>query len=129
MDINISRFVAAHSDAMEQFSDSVMNSGLSNIGQVTWRNACEAMADESNWLCSDLDVLTDHFSEYGAMEREELNAMDGQALNALLVQFVAGDYQGRAEAEEKGELDHWEDTEGGRLFVNDAGEWFYYLGC
>jgi hypothetical protein len=118
MELNITAFVLANADNMERFSDSIANSGLQNIGQVTWRNAMAAMQDESSWLCSELSELVDHFAEYGAWEREELEAMSGQELNALLVQFVAGDYQETQEGAEE----H-------RLYCDNDGQWFAYLGC
>lgn len=129
MEMNITAFVNAHADNMYAFSDSIANSGLTNIGALTWQNAMDAMADESAWLTSDLAALVEHFSEYGAWERAELDAMSGQELNALLVQFVAGDFTGRAEAEERDALADWEEREGGRLALAANGEWFYYVGC
>lgn len=128
MELNITKLVERFEDSMESLSSSIADSGLENIGQVTWRNACEAMADESDWLTSDLGALLDYFACFGAWEREELESMSGAELNALLAQFISGDFQGRRDAEERGELERWEECEGGPLFRSDDGEWFYYVG-
>lgn len=129
MELDITRFVRANRGDMDRFSDSIARSGLSNIGAVTWHNACEAMASESDWLTSNLDALREHFSEYGAWDEEELAAMPGAELNALLVQFIAGDWQEREDARERGraELRAWEENFGGRL-TGHRGRWFYYVG-
>ena len=133
MEVDITKFVIRFADDMHTLSSSVAESGLENIGAVTWENACQAMASESDWLTSDLAELQDHFASYGAWDRDELEAMTGQELNALLVQFVAGDYQARESACERGELAEWEECEGGRLYQSDVaphvGKWFYYIGC
>jgi hypothetical protein len=127
MEINITRIVSLYGDCMERFSSSVAESGLGNIGAVTWRNACEAMADREEWLTDELAGLVDHFADYGAWKRADLEAMSGAELNALLLQFIAGDYQARERAEERGELETWEENEGGRLWAprDLSGQWFY----
>lgn len=129
MEVDITRFVRANRGDMDRYSDSIARSGLSNIGSITWRNACEAMASEADWLCSDLDALRDHFREYGAWDREELAGMSGAELNALLVQFIADDWQQREDARERGraELRAWEENFGGRL-TGGRGRWYYYVG-
>lgn len=121
MDLNVTAFVTAYADCMERFSSSIAESGLQNIGQITWRNALKAMDEPSNWLCADLDALVDHFADYGAWERAELESMSGLELNALLVQFVAGEYQQHAADENR--VMEWE-----RLFESDDGQWFYTVG-
>lgn len=125
-DLDITRFVLAHADHMDRFSNSIAASGLQDIGARTWAASCAVMADPGEWPCSDLDAIVDWAAEFGAWERQELEAMPGDELNALLVQFIAGDYQRRADAEKRGELARWEECERGRLYTcNDR--WFYYL--
>jgi hypothetical protein len=111
---------------MARFSDSIANSGLQNIGAVTWRNAMAAMADESEWLCSDLEALHAYFAGFGAWERAELEAMSGQELNALLVQFIAGEYQNYTDAREQGRkaFREYRENQGGSLYGH-RGRWFY----
>lgn len=134
MEINITKFIVKHSDCMEQFSSSVGKSGLDNIGQITWNNACIEMTDEANRLVTgeDLAELIAHFRGYGAWDSDELNSMSEKELNALLIQFIAGDFQERADAEAEGRLEEYEENQGGRLYQSDVegteGEWFYYIG-
>ncbi len=130
MEIKITRFVKLNAHRMHDFSNSIARSGREDIGSVTWRNACAAMADPSDWFTNDLDALQSWFADFGAWDREELEAMPGQELNALLLQFLAGDYQSRAEASERGraELKRWEENEGGRLYRH-KGQWYFSIGC
>jgi hypothetical protein len=130
MELDITRFVRANRDCMSNFSSSIAESGLQNIGQVTWRNATEAMADESSWLTSDLTTLQDYFGEFGAWERNELADMSGQDLNALLVQFIAGDFQEYANAKAEGRkaFKRWNENFGGRIH-GSHGHYYYYVGC
>jgi len=116
---------------LRRYSDSVGRSGLQNIGDVTWRNAQEAMAESV--LCDDADALVDYFEDYGAWPREELEAMSLQDLNALLLQFVAGDAQEYLEALAQGEeaFREYDENQGGRLHHIDEDNgrrWFYYIG-
>lgn len=127
MQICITKFVRAHRSHMFRFSDSIANSGLQNIGQVTWAFACDAMADEKQWLCGDLEALRSYFREFGAWDRDELAAMTGIELNALLAQLVAGDFIAREDAKERGELARYLETDG-RALYGHRGNWYYYVG-
>lgn len=126
MELNITSFVRKYSDCMSNFSDSIANSGLQNIGAITWRNACNVMADESAWLTSDLEALQAYFAGFGAWDRSELEAMSGQELNALLVQFIASAYQEYTDAREQGRkaFREWKESNGGSLYGH-RGRWFY----
>lgn len=126
MELSITQFVKAHADHMHRFSDSIANSGLENIGQITWRNAIEAM--EADLLTNERDELIAHFREYGAWSAAELAAMPTTELNAMLAQEIASQYQERESAKERGELEEWEENFGGRLHEVGDGAWFYYLG-
>ncbi len=100
MELDITALVASFGDSPERFSNSVARSGMDNIGAITWRNACAVdvmlVNDETR------SELEDHFRGYGAWSREELSDMSDVELNALLVQFVSGDYQEYTAAEEAG---------------------------
>jgi len=111
---------------MAQFSSSIAESGLQNIGQITWANAMASMADESSWLTSDLDALRAYFREYGAWTADELAAMSGQELNAMLVQFIAGEYQNYTDARGQGRkaFREWKERCGCSLYGH-RGRWFY----
>ncbi len=119
--LEVTAFILRNEGRMEQFSSSIAESGLQNIGQVTWRNACAAMEQKTAWLCHDLAALREHFAEYGAWEADELAAMSGTELNALLVQFIAGEYQ-----EHEADVDRV--LEWGRLMQSDDGTWSYEIG-
>jgi hypothetical protein len=116
-----------------RYSDSIFNSGLQNIGQITWRNACEDAADEPLVTPEQQDDLRDWIREFGAWDSEEIAAMSDVETNALLLQFIAGDIQ------ELEDLDLVDDDEarqeacddgtiGGRLSKCDDGRWFYSVG-
>lgn len=126
MEIDITRFVNRYDGEMHAFSDSVANSGLENIGQVTWRNAMAAMADVSACLVlpAQCDELVDHFAGYGAWERSELEAMSCHELNALLVQFIAGDYQ----TWEALDFADCEERPCNLYASDDAKTWYYTVG-
>jgi hypothetical protein len=137
MQLDITKFVRAHRDHMDQFSNSRARSGLQNIGQITWQAAVECVAVHSAFeeffptlLDGNVSELVDHFAEYGAWSREDLEAMAENAeIYALLVQFIAGDFQAYTEAKEKGKaaFAKYEECEGGRLYGN-RGRWYYYIG-
>jgi hypothetical protein len=111
-----------------QFSDSVYESGRSDIGKVTWENAV-AYCQESP-LTNDIDALVGYIGEFGAWTTEELEAMSLTELNALLLQFVASSVR------EMERFDTYEDYQqaceegqcSGSLYKGDNGEWFYYVG-
>lgn len=117
-----------------QFSDSIHNSGLDNIGQITWRNAVEHTTETPLVTGEQQNDLRSWIRGFGAWDQEEIDAMSDTETNALLLQFVAGDVQAYENAEERGELAQWEESEGGRLFKCDVegdaefGEWFFYVG-
>ena len=124
MEINVTRLM---DEDCSRFADSIFNSGLQNIGEITWRNAVEYFVD-NELLTTELDELRDYFRGFGAWSREELAEMDDVHLNALLLQFIAGDICGYLEAEDEGRLEEYEESEGGRLYKSNDDEWFYYVG-
>ncbi len=134
MEINVTRIMEDHD--LESYSDSVFNSGLSNIGQVTWRNACQAIEDLDEPLVTEAqqDDLRDWIGDFGAWSSEEIAAMSDVETQALLLQFVAGDGQAYLRAEEDDRVEEYQESEGGRLYKCDVeglpefGEWFFYVG-
>lgn len=130
MDLDITRFVRANRHNLNDFADSVAHSGLQNIGALTWAAAVrEGEKAPIVTTESHLDDLVDHFADYGAWSREELEAHTPAELNGLLIQFVAGDVERYIEAREGGRkaFAHYSDTEGGRVHGH-RGRWFYYIG-
>lgn len=69
------------------YSNSIANSGLNNIGQLTWENAknssLQFVTNENKQL------FIDYFLGFGAWEENELQNIN--ELNALFIQFVSGD--------------------------------------
>ena len=128
MEIDVTKYV--HDYDCSQFSDSIANSGLQNIGEITWRNAC-AEAGENPLVASEQqDELRDWIREFGAWTSEEIANMSDQETNALLLQFIAGDIR---EME-----DHFPDLESyeqacqdgitsGRLYPDEREQkWYFY---
>lgn len=134
MELDITEWVEKFGDEPEQFSDSIANSGLQSIGKINWQNAIKAASEVMLVTDENRDELIEHFAGYGAWTRDELNANTDAELNALLIQFIAGDYKERRDAEERDELAKYEENQGGRLFKGDIegsdgfGRWFYYVG-
>lgn len=131
MEIDITGLIEAfesYAESAKSFSDSIANSGLSNIGQVTWRNAVKAAVRYMYVNDANRDSFISWLAEFGAWDWEELEAQADVEINAMFLQFVSGDYQERRRAAERGELVEYEENHGGRLYQS-ADRWFYYVGC
>lgn len=126
MELNVTRFITENQDNMMDFSASVMERGQC-AGQITWQASLDSV-DEYAFLDTEekLQEARDHFSEYGAWTKEEINAWTDTELNALVNQEIAASYREMEglddiqEAMEQGQLFS-------RLFLSDN-EWFFYLG-
>ena len=129
MELDITKFVRAHRDHIHCFSNSVANSGREDIGRITWLYACRSMHSHTEWLTYDLDALRSHFRGYDAWDAEELASMDGCELNALLAQFISGDFQEYMSAKAQGRVafKRWNENHGGAL-QGYRGRWYYYIG-
>ena len=110
-----------------QFSDSIANSGLDNIGKITWDKAMSYAEDPLVTPEQQTD-LRDWIAEFGAWTRDEIRDMSDNETNALLLQFVAGEIRERESAENHGDLDQWEENFGGRIYKSGS-DWYYYVGC
>lgn len=131
MEINITSVL---SEDMFQFSHSAAEGG-ENAGRNTW-NA--ALSGPRPLLSTEeeLQAFRDYLPEFGAWDREDIADMDDNALQALFLQFIAGDVLqcpsiegGRADSLD--EID-WEALEGddnrpGSLYRADSGEVYYSL--
>ncbi len=91
IEIDVTVYVEDHDCSL--YSDSVFNSGLQNIGEITWRNACQQVTDEPLVTAEQQAELRDWLAGFGAWDREEIAAMTDVETNAMLLQFVAGDVQ------------------------------------
>ncbi len=68
------------------FCSSVAESGLSNIGQITWNNTLEET--ELNYVNQEnKEEFLQYFLSFGAWEKEEIDSIE--ELNALAIQEIA----------------------------------------
>lgn len=130
MEINVTHMVA-DCDNMIELSGSVMEHGR-DAGRITWNNAKEYGRDHPLLTTDDMrDAARDHFRDYGAWSRDEINAWSNEELDAIMCQDVAaairemetanGDYDEYMRLCEQGTLS-------GRLYRDDTGQWWFYLG-
>ncbi len=96
-----------------------------HAGEITWNNAlnCEyTLLTDAN-----RQEVIDYFLEFGAWDNEELTGMSNNELNALLLQFIAGDireYEGFNSFEEY----DTSDQTSGRLFIGDDKKVYFHIG-
>lgn len=135
MEVDVSRLI----NEVDPFdiSASVAERGK-NVGQETWANAKEATAEEP-LLKTDEERANarEFFKGFGAWDKEEIAAWSNNELDALILQYAAGDLrelQSCAPGDGLGDID-WNDAEemaeagtvGGSLYV--AGDKLYvYIG-
>jgi hypothetical protein len=110
------------------FSNSVANSGLQNIGQITYKNACKYF-DDNDLLVSveDRKELEEWILDFGAWDQDEIDSWNDKEINALLLHFIASEINEYEDAEKQGCLEEWDRDFGGRLFESD-GSWYFYIG-
>lgn len=94
MEINITKLfnaIMGMEDDSRNYQDSVMNSGKSDIGEITWKNAVESpyeyVTDENK---SDIQ---DHFLQYGAWSEEEIAGWSDEHLDSILIQDIVNSIQ------------------------------------
>ena len=133
MEINITHLVEAGN--MMDYSASVAEIG-NNAGRDTWNAAmdefCPDYGDSKPLVTGDdIQTVKDYFGEFGAWDDDERESWTDQEVNALLLQFIAGDireagddltedyeaYQKRAEI---GSIS-------GRIY-GSSDQYFYYVG-
>lgn len=86
-DVNVSRLV----DDVDPFdlSHSIAEGGQT-AGRDTWR-AAKAEAEARPLDIADRDAVKEYFAGFGAWDREEIAAWSDADLDALVLQFAAGD--------------------------------------
>ena len=91
------------------FSGSVMELD-DNAGRITWNNAMEYVSGKP--IVPDCDTARDYFESFGAWTEGELKAMSEQEINALALQFIAGDVREIEDkcADDNGNID-WDEYE------------------
>jgi hypothetical protein len=126
--------------APQDYSASIMELGA-NAATDTWRAACD---DSEDYMLLDTDEKREEFREYvkgfGAWEESEIAAWSNTELNALLIQYIAGDIRESGLTRES-TLADWgcyaRDSEAGRtsgrMFRADScgptsGRIYFYIG-
>mgnify|MGYP001194031171 CR=1 FL=1 len=111
MEINITRFY--NEAAPMDYSASIAEIGQ-DAGPSTWRAALDD-APDYNMLDTDdkRDAFRTHVKAFGAWSDEEIAAWDTTQLNALFIQFVAGDMR---------------NNEAERIYVGDDKQIYYTIG-
>ena len=120
----------------EQFSASRAELGK-NAAQITWANAKDAGASAPLVKTKEqLDECREYFASFGAWDRDEIATWDADEINALLLQFIAGDMR-EGDLDADTDDDGWHEYErrdslgeiSGRIFRDDDdGRVYYYIG-
>lgn len=78
-------------DLSYRYSDSIANSGLQNIGEITYRRACE---DAPAALAAQYDrtAFVDYFRTTGAWDDAEMVNWTDAEVMGLMLQFISGDH-------------------------------------
>lgn len=120
---------------MWPFSHSVAEGGQ-NAGSATW-NAAVAFVTATPFLSMEsTDDVRRYFAKFGAWSPDELSAMSHIEINALLLQFIAGDIREASDDDTLAGID-WEayqrDAEAGRIsggmFRDGAGRVYVELSA
>ena len=122
MEINITSLLEADQFAL---SHSRMEGG-ENAGQNTWRASLEA-AEETPLLDTEekLQAMRDFALSSGGWDDEEVAAWTSQEVNALFLQWIAGDCR-ECGADRLGDLD-WGTVEAGNLFKGIDGQIYFSI--
>ena len=131
MEINITGFF--YTGQAHLYSASAAELG-ENAGKTTWNNSMN-FADKHMMLSTDeqLEAFRSFVKDTGAWTQEEISHWTDQELNALFVQFVAGDIR---EADLDVPFRDWEqyqeDAEAGqvsgRIYKDEYNHVFYNIG-
>ncbi len=124
-EVNVNRLVTDLEPS--DISASVAERGA-NAGSETWANSMKAVAEYPLLKENEREAVRGFFAEFGAWDEEEVAAWSDNELDALVLQFAAGDLrelQALAPGEGLGGID-WDEAEklsqdgvcGGRLFVS-----------
>lgn len=121
-EINITEFY--NQENAKDYCNSIANSGLQNIGQITWNNAKECnhtFVTEEN-----KQTFIDYFAEFGAWE--DLEDWPINELNALVIQELSHSI------DERSMFDSWEEYEDSdqvshNLFYHESENKYYFTLC
>lgn len=128
MEIDITEMIE-NKDDMCMLSGSVMELGCT-AGEVTWRNS-KAYAANHVYLktSEEIQEAKDYFGAFGAWDDEEREAWSDKEVNALLIQYIAGDMREMEgyETEEEYFADQIECTVSSNIFKTEDGRYFFSL--
>ena len=134
MEIKITRLITDLTPS--EISGSIAERGK-NAAEETWANANAAAAETPLMTEEERKAAREWFREFGAWSKEELEAMSGTEIDALLLQYAAGDVreaQSLCPGDGLGEID-WEAAEklseegtiGGRIYAS-GNDLYIYVG-
>lgn len=128
MEIDITHMID-DSDRMHMLSGSVCELG-NNAGEITWNNSKDYAA--KNILLKtpkEIEQAKKWFREFGAWEQSEITAWDDNEVNALLVQYIAGDIREMISFEtyEDYQAESEAGTASGRIFKS-GNKFYFYVG-
>jgi hypothetical protein len=129
MEINVTHMVE-DADSMIELSGSRAEHG-NDAALITWDNSMAYAADRPLLTTDEeRDAAREHFQEYGAWSREEIEAWSEEELQAITCQDIAAAIR-EMEAYDIVE-EYKQATEEGqctsRLWPSDDGQWYFYLG-
>ena len=137
MEINISSLLSRSDFVPSQCSASRAELGQ-DAGHITWQNSMAAAAVPPVLLDTEekLQAVRDFARESGGWTQEEVDAWPAQEVNALLVQWIAGDIREAFDDAEPADWDWAEHEERaehgsipGNLYRGKDGAVYFYLGC
>lgn len=128
MDIDITHFF--RTAGMIDYSASIAEIGP-DAAKLTWG---AAVKDSDEYSMLDTEDKRDAFREFikgfGAWSEEEVAAWSERELNALFIQFVAGDIrESQIDTEEPDWKAYANDFDGGMRFFPSGDQIYYHLGC
>ncbi len=133
MELNITATFRAIRGNARKYSASQAELG-SNAGAITWANANDAAKDMCPLRTSDqMQAMREFVKDSGGWSAEEIAAFSDQELNALLVQWIAGDIR-ESLGLDGARIDwprYYRECETGRnpsRFFNSGRKVFFYLG-
>lgn len=129
MELDVTHMVNGDDD-MSLLSGSRAELGQ-DAGKITWGNSLEYAKDQPLLKTEeDREEARAWLKGFGAWDAEEIAVWSDTELNALVVQFIAGDIREMEgfdsedeyrKASEKGQVS-------GRLGTSADGKWYFYLG-
>lgn len=127
MELDITHMIIGDDD-MGLLSGSVFELG-DNAGKITWSNSMQ-YATEHPLVSTpeDIEEVRDYFKQFGAWDDEERASWTPQEVQALLIQFIAGDIREMEDCEDYEAYlkEAQECTCSGNIY-KDGEKWFYSL--